>query len=65
MKPEDLLKILKDNGLDDEAIKKLLKDCLESFEPEIEKDEEKAKDEEDYAEGDKKRLASKLLGVTL
>ena len=65
MKPEDLLKILKDNGLDDEAVKKLLHDCLSVVEPEVEKDEEKEKDEEDYAKGDEKRLAEKLLGVTL
>ena len=60
MTPEELLKTLRDGGLDDETIKKLLSDTLASLEgpaedkgqPEMTEDQEKAK-------------AGELLGVTL
>lgn len=53
MTAEELLKILRDGGLDDEAIKKLLGDTLASLEGPA---------EEEVAE---KEEASKLLGVDL
>ena len=59
MNPEDLLKLLHDGGLDDEAVKTLLSDTLASLEGPAEK-----KVEEDE-ENKEKEAASKLLGVTL
>ena len=58
MSPEELLKMLKDGGLDDEAIKKLLSDALASLEGPA----EDAAKEEEAAE---KAEASELLGVEL
>jgi hypothetical protein len=58
MKPEDLLKILKDNGMDDKAIKELLKGVLDSFDESLGEEEKEVKDHE-------KEEAAKLLGVTL
>lgn len=58
MKPEDLVKLLKDGGLDDEAIKKLLKDVLASL-------DESLGEEEHEVEEHEKEEAGKLLGVTL
>lgn len=61
MNPEELLKTLRDGGLDDEAIKKLLGDTLASLEgPAEEPAEEKAPNE-----AEEKAEAGKLLGVTL
>jgi len=62
MKKEDLLKLLRDGGLDDEAIKELLKGVLSELGEEL-KDEGKAREEEKFAEDDEKRQASKLFGV--
>ena len=52
---ENLLKLLRDNGLEDEQIKALLEEALKSFETE--------KPEED--EEMEKEQAKKLLGVEL
>ncbi len=60
MKPEELLKTLRDGGMDDEAIKMLLSDTLASLEGPAE--EEKAEEEKEDGE---KEEASRLLGVTL
>jgi hypothetical protein len=57
MTPEELLKVLKDGGLDDESIKKLLSDTLASLKGPAE--EEKHEEETD------EQKASKLLGVNL
>ncbi len=52
---ENLLKLLRDNGLEDEQIKALLEEALKSFETEEpEEDEEMEKEQ-----------AKKLLGVEL
>ena len=52
---ENLLKLLRDNGLEDEQIKTLLEEALKSFEAEEpEEDEEMEKEQ-----------AKKLLGVEL
>ena len=58
MSKEELLKMLRDGGLDDEAIKALLHDALADLEavPEEEHEEEKMADEDAEAAG-------KLLGV--
>lgn len=60
MTPEDLLKILRDGGLDDAAIQKLLSDTLASLTGPA---EEQAK-EEGEKDADREE-AGKLLGVTL
>ena len=58
MSPEELLKTLRDGGLDDESIKKLLGDTLASLEgPAGGSAPEGAEDE--------KAQAGRLLGVTL
>lgn len=57
MNPEELLKTLRDGGLDDQAIQKLLSDCLASLQGPAEKQPEPEEDE--------KEAAGKLLGVTL
>lgn len=59
MTPEELLKTLRDGGLDDAAIQKLLSDTLASLQGPAEKPEEPGPDDEERAE------AGKLLGVTL
>ena len=61
MTAEELLKTLRDGGLDDGAIQKLLSDCLASLtgpaeNPEIDKEMDKDREREQ---------AGKLLGVTL
>lgn len=57
MTPEELLKTLRDGGLDDAAIQKLLSDALASLQGPAEKPEE--------PEGEERAEAGKLLGVTL
>ena len=58
MTPEELLKTLRDGGLDDESIKKLLSDTLTSLEGPAE--------EAPIADEDTERKqAGELLGVTL
>ena len=57
MTPEELLKTLRDGGLDDESIKKLLGDTIASLEGPA-KDEKAAPEEE-------KAKAEQLLGVAL
>ena len=52
MTAEELLKTLRDGGLNDEAITKLLNDALTALNPKNEEDEEK-------------KEAEKLLGVSL
>ena len=59
MTPEDLLKILKEGGLDDAAIQKLLSDTLASLKGPAENEGEQPPVE------DEKAQAGKLLGVTL
>lgn len=61
MTPEELLKTLKDGGLDDQTIQKLLSDTLAMLtgpadNPEIDKQMDDAREREQ---------AGKLLGVTL
>ena len=62
MSPEELLKMLKDGGLDDEAIKKLLSDALASLEGPA---EGAAEEEAQKAEEAERAEASDLLGVSL
>ena len=58
MTPEELLKTLRDGGLDDESVKKLLGDTLAML------DESFAKEDE-VSEEDERKQAGELLGVTL
>jgi hypothetical protein len=58
MNPEELLKTLRDGGLDDDAIKKLLGDTLGML------DEAYAKHDE-VDEADERKQAGELLGVAL
>lgn len=60
MSREDLLKMLRDAGLDDEAIKGLLKDALDSLDMHMEDDGEVDEKEKEDAEE-----AGRLLGVDL
>jgi hypothetical protein len=61
MKVEDLLKQLRDGGLDDEAIKALLSEAIASLEGAAEDKDKKMKEE---AEAEKKE-AEEILGVQL
>lgn len=65
MNPEELLKTLKDGGLEDKAIKDLLEGTLALLngKEDGEKEKEALKDEKD--EKDEKAEASRLLGVEL
>jgi hypothetical protein len=60
MSREDLLKMLRDAGLDDEAIKGLLKDALDSLDMHMEDDGKVDEKEKEDAEE-----AGRLLGVDL
>lgn len=55
---ENLLKLLRDNGLEDEEIKALLEETLKSFETQETEDDEENEEME-------KEQAKKLLGVEL
>lgn len=57
MTPEELLKTLRDGGMDDATIQKLLSDTLASLQGPAE--------EQPMPEEDEKAAAGKLLGVTL
>ena len=59
MTSEELLKTLRDGGLDDETIKKLLGDTLASLEGPAEEQPAEPTEEEEKAK------AGQLLGVTL
>lgn len=56
MNPEELLKMLRDNGMEDAVIQKLLSDALASLEGPA---------EDEMTEDQEKAEAGKLLGVTL
>lgn len=58
MTPEELLKTLRDGGLDDPTIQKLLSDTLASLQG-------PAEGQPPSEEADEKAAAGKLLGVTL
>lgn len=58
MNPEELLKTLRDGGLDDDAIKKLLGDTLGML-------DEAYADHDAEDEADERKQAGELLGVTL
>ena len=60
MTPEELLKTLRDGGLDDETIKKLLSDTLASLEGPAE-----GQGQPEMTEDQEKAAAGKLLGVDL
>ena len=62
MKVEDLLKQLRDGGLDDEAIKALLSEAIASLEGAAEDEDKKMKEE---AEAEERKEASEILGVSL
>ena len=60
MSVEELLKMLQDGGMDDDAIKALLEEALNTLNKDFaEHDEEMAEDEEDA------KAAGELLGVDL
>lgn len=62
MGPEELLKTLKDAGLDDDSVKKLLTDTLSMLDAaNVEED----KRDEKADEADERAQAGQLLGVTL
>ena len=58
---EELLKMLQDGGMDDDAIKKLLEDTLHT----LNKDFADADEKQEVAEDEEREAAGKLLGVTL
>lgn len=59
MTPEELLKTLRDGGMDDNAIQQLLSDALASLQGPAEPEEPAVNEDQEKAE------AGKLLGVTL
>ena len=63
MSVEELLKTLKDGGMEDEAIKKLLSDALASLEGPAEEEVEEMDEELD--EDAERKEASRYLGVDL
>lgn len=58
MTPEELLKTLRDGGMDDDAVKKLLGDTLAVL-------DEAYADHDEKDESDERKQAGELLGVTL
>jgi len=62
MKVEELLKMLRDAGMEDEAIKAFLSEALASLEGSAEDEAKKQAEEAEKAERDE---ASRLLGVEL
>ena len=65
MSVEELLKMLREGGLDDMAIKDLLSDALASLKGPEEEDKEKEMHEEEGKLDEERAEAGKLLGVTL
>ena len=61
MSKEELLAMLQEKGLDDDAIKALLKDVLDTLDKDFEEHDEK----EEMAEDDEEKKAAELLGVDL
>ena len=62
MSPEELLKTLKDGGLDDDAIKQLLTDTLKMVDAANVKEDQQ---EEKADEAEERAQAGQLLGVAL
>jgi hypothetical protein len=65
MSVEELLKMLREGGLDDMAIKDLLSDALASLKGPEEEDKEKEMHEEEGKLDEERAKAGELLGVTL
>ena len=65
MSVEELMKMLRDGGLDDMAIKDLLSDALASLEGPAEEGQEKEMHEEEGKLDEERAAAGKLLGVAL
>jgi len=61
MSVEELLKMLQDGGMDDDAIKALLEEALNT----LNKDFEEHDDKEEMAEDEDAKAAGELLGVEL
>ena len=62
MSRDELLKMLEDHGMDDDAIKALLKEALDSLDHEFEEHDEK---EAEKREEEDAKAAGELLGVEL
>ena len=62
MTREELLQLLQEKGLDDNAIKMLLKETLDTLDKDFADHDEKVDEADEEAE---KKEASKLLGVNL
>lgn len=65
MSVEELMKMLRDGGLDDMAIKDLLSDALASLKGPEEEDKEREMHEEEGKLDEERKDAGSLLGVTL
>ena len=65
MSVEELLKMLREGGLDDMAIKDLLSDALASLKGPEEEDKEREMHEEEGKLDEERAKAGELLGVTL
>jgi len=64
MQVEELLAMLQEKGLDDDQIKGLLKDAMDTLDKDFKEHDEKQKGAED-AEAAERAEASKYLGVNL
>ena len=65
MSVEELLKMLRDNGLEEDAIKDLLSDALASLKGPEEEDKERDLHEEEGKVDEEREEASRMLGVSL
>ena len=63
MSRDELLTMLQEKGMDDDAIKALLKEVLDTLDHQFEEHDEK--EEEMAAEDDEEKKAAELLGVEL
>ena len=62
MSRDELMKMLEEKGMDDDAIKALLKEVLDTLDHEFEEHDEK---QEMAAEDEEEKKAAELLGVDL
>ena len=62
MSRDELMQMLQEKGMDDDAIKALLKEVLDSLDHEFEEHDEK---EDEAAEDEEEKKAAELLGVDL
>ena len=65
MSRDELLQMLQEKGMDDDAIKALLKDVLDTLDHQFEEHDDKEEEKEEMAEDEEEKKAAELLGVDL